>query len=150
MLCPIITPDFETKRHDIMTLPLQRFDILLPFLLRVCCCFDVTLQRWSVPSADFDQCDTSSSLLTSILMGWIDSAGAFEFPAHLGSSIRRFCNWTLMALLVPSTLSVSAFLSQRIHCLWPAFRSQYFTLFVSLYALYVYRCNDITAYNDFI
>ena len=80
MLCRIITPSFYPKCHDVMTLPLQLFDIASPLPSCIYCHFDVTLRHGSVPSTDFSQCHTFPSLFGSILNSRIVSAGAFAFP----------------------------------------------------------------------
>ena len=91
-LCPIITPSFDPKLHDVMTLPLPHFDSMSPTPSNVCCHFDVTLRHGSAPSADFSQCDTFPSPFGSIPIITITPTDILRFLTHFSCALNGYIN----------------------------------------------------------
>ena len=134
---PIITPIFEPKLHDVMTLPSSRFDIVSLPLSNTYRHFDVIPQHGSILSANFSQFNTFLPPFSSIPVSRTASADVLSLPYSFVLYSNRFCERTPMAPPVFNTLGVSALsVAASMLNLIGTPIAQCIRLFVSLHALY--------------
>ena len=134
---PIVTPIFEPKLHDVMTLPSSHFDSVSLLLLNTYRHFDVTPRNGSILSAISSLFNTFLSPFGSIPISRTASADVLWLPYSFILHFNRFCKRTPMAPSMLNALDVSAFhLLQACH-IRLAFQSHSIFAFLLLYTYYI-------------